>query len=66
MKIFVICCNYNEVRLGNLPDSLEALKHAKNATPEDVLISVADNASRDGSPELLRHYYEMGTSTVCS
>ena len=60
MKIFVICCNYNEVRLGHLPDSLEALKLAKIAAPESVYIGVTDNASKDGSPELLRRYHEMG------
>ena len=58
MRTFIICCNYNEERTGNLAGCLNSVQNAKLA---DTYFAVADNGSKDGSAELLKANYQNGT-----
>ena len=57
-RILFTICNYNADRDGSLADSMKSLELLKT---EDVKILVWDNASSDGSQDILKEYQKRGT-----
>jgi len=56
-KIFFIVCNYNAQRNGSLADSMKSLERLKT---NETKILVWDNASSDGSQDILKDYQSKG------
>lgn len=60
-KILFTVCNYNAHATGALDKSLKRLQDVKD---DGVVISYFDNASKDGSEDVLHEYYKSGLIDV--
>lgn len=58
MKTFIISCNYNEGKTGNLEKHLISLKNNKL---DNTIISIVDNNSKDNSKEIIKNFIDNKT-----